>query len=53
MGLKGRSAACSMCGGEMVPERRRPTTGAPMSPGERRDLVAVRETAAHGARPTA
>ena len=52
MGLKGRPGTCSMCGGEMVPERRRPT-GAPMSRGERRELVAVRETVAHGARPTA
>ncbi len=53
MGLKGRPGACTMCGGEMVAERRRPST-APSSLGERRDLMAVREaTPASGDRPNA
>ncbi len=52
MGLKGRPGACTMCGGEMVPERRRPTPGATLTPAERRDLAAAREPAA-GDRPSA
>jgi hypothetical protein len=38
IGLKGHPGACEICGGEMVPERRRPS-GAPFRPDERRDLV--------------
>ena len=54
MGLKGRPVACEMCGGETVPERRRPTSGAPIALGERRDMFAAREAAAGpGARPSA
>ncbi len=49
MGLKGRPGACTMCGGEMVPERRRPS-GAPISLGERRDAIAAREAPA-GSQP--
>jgi hypothetical protein len=45
MGLKGRPGKCTMCGGEMVPERRRPTTAAMTLPSERRD---AREASAAG-----
>src|SRR5687767_2194257 len=51
MGLKGKPGKCTMCGGEMVPERRRPASGN-FASSERRDLVAGREAAGHGARPT-
>ena len=51
MGLKGRPGNCTMCGGEMVPERRRPTPGAMMSPGERRDHADAHATVAAGDRP--
>ena len=46
MGLSGRPGSCAMCGGEMVPERRRPATGAPVGLQERRDVVAAREAPA-------
>lgn len=39
MGLKGKPGQCTMCGGAMVPERRRPATGHPVSLGERRDCA--------------
>jgi hypothetical protein len=52
MGLKGRPAKCGMCGGEMVPERRRPD-GMHAEPGERRDLAAAHGTASDAYRPTA
>lgn len=45
LGLAGRTASCSECGGELVAERRRPASGAPTTLAERRDLVAVRERA--------
>ena len=50
MGLKGRPGTCTMCGGEMVPERRRPA-GMSFAPSERRDLVGAHEAAGHSARP--
>lgn len=54
MGLKGRAGKCTMCGGEMVPERRRPAAGARLRRGERRDLFPARESAGGGGpRPTA
>ena len=53
MGLKGRPGKCTMCGGEMVAERRRPAAGRPATPGERRDLAGAHEAPASGARPTA
>ena len=52
MGLKGRPGNCTMCGGEMVPERRRPTAAA-ISPGERRDHAGAREAVAAGDGPAA
>ena len=52
MGLKGTPGNCSMCGGEMVPERRRPAGSSPSSSGERRDLVATHEADAAGVHPT-
>ena len=53
MGLKGRPGSCTMCGGEMVAERRRPTSGAMPSPAERRDHAEARAAVAAGERPTA
>ena len=53
MGLKGRPGRCTMCGGEMVAERRRPATGPHTTPSERRDLAGGREAASTGARTTA
>ena len=50
MGLKGKPGACTMCGGEMVPERRRPAVGAMAGPAERRD---AHEVAAAGDHATA
>ena len=51
MGLKGRPSDCRMCGGEMVPERRRP---AAMHAGhdERRDVMPLPGRAADPHRPT-
>jgi hypothetical protein len=48
MGLKGRPAECTMCGGQMVPERRRPVAGLAIAASERRDLAGVRETVGAG-----
>ena len=40
MGLKSTTATCTMCGGDMVAERRRPAAmPVAVSPVERRDLV--------------
>jgi hypothetical protein len=52
LGLKGRPGECTMCGGEMVPERRRPAAGTPGLAAERRDLADAREPVAAGARPS-
>lgn len=54
IGFKGHAGTCALCGGEMVPERRRPAT-LPAMPGsgDRRDLDVSRETAGAGARPGA
>ena len=53
MGLKGRPGKCTMCGGEMVAERRRPTGGPMMSLAERRDLAVARDEVAAGDHVTA
>jgi hypothetical protein len=52
MGLRGRSSPCVMCGGETVPERRRPATGT-VDREERRDLMVPSRSAPDPYRPTA
>lgn len=37
LGIRGEPGTCELCGGEMAPERRRPTGGRP-EPRERREL---------------
>lgn len=41
IGLHGPLGTCELCGGEMVPERRRPSVTGGRPPVERRDLVHV------------
>ena len=53
IGLKGQAGACEICGGETVPERRRPTAGPRPEMGERRDLVGVPDLADITFHPTA
>ena len=44
MGLKGTPGPCTMCGGEMVPERRRPAASAVTAAAERRDFALAHES---------
>lgn len=39
IGLKGQPGTCAICGGEMVPERRRPAKADRFGRSERRDLA--------------
>lgn len=50
LGLKGEASRCTMCGGEMVPERRRPAAAPMTTLAERRGLVGAHE---RGPRPAA
>ena len=52
IGLKGRAGACEICGGETVPERRRPAAGPHLELSERRDLVDVYDVADISFHPT-